>query len=59
MSQLSELKFSDDFIWYDKEFQTFGPRYIKFFANIKYQILLDSTLEFQDLVYIFVVLDDL
>ena len=26
---LKLLKFSDDFAWYDEEFSTFGPMYLK------------------------------
>ena len=26
------VRFSEDFIWYGKEFQTFGPRYLKLFV---------------------------
>ena len=48
------LRFSEDFIWYGKEFQTFGPRYLK----LCFQIFFDSILEFLDSVYIFLLLDD-
>ena len=48
------VSFSEDFIWYGNKFQIFGPRYLK----LLFQILLDSTLEFQDSVYTSLVLDD-
>ena len=47
------LRFSEDFIWYGKEFQTFGPRYLK----LCFQIFFDSILEFLDSVYIFLLLE--
>ena len=49
------VRFSENFMWYGKEFQSFGPRSI---SNFLFQILLDLSLEFLDTVYISLVLND-
>ena len=48
------VKFSEDLIWYGKDFQILGEG----ISNLSYQILLDLNLEFIDSVYISLALDD-
>ena len=52
---LKMVKFSEDFIWCGKEFQTFGPRYLKPF--VPYLTWFRLSLEFIDSACISLVLD--
>ena len=48
------VRFSEDLIWYGKDFQILGEG----ISNFSFQILLDLNLEFIDSVYISLSLDD-
>ena len=48
------VRFSEDLIWYGKDFQILGEG----ISNFSFQILLDLNLEFIDSVYISLALDD-
>ena len=48
------VRFSEDLIWYGKDFQILGEG----ISNLSFQILLDLNLEFIDSVYISLALDD-